>query len=350
VEPTTDPIVLARRIADRWIREERYKWLIYHTNITHYGLMRLSRAGGGDRYLAHVRDAYHYYRTELQNELTAPDFHMHVFGIAEAELLAAADEPELRELVLAHTDALLQRQNRSPDGAFVHRDGNTVFVDCLAGIVPFLAKVASLTNDSRCLDEAYRQVQIYYSRLVKPATPLVTQGEGCHIFDDWPGSYRRQTDGAWARGNGWMALALAELMSYMPQDHPYFEALLTIYARFCAGLLDFQDTDGMWHQIVDRPDAYQETSGTALIAYALARGVRSGWLDASVKAAVERSYAGLTAVVEEDATIHGTCIGTPFQASEKAYFRLPAPVDDLHGHGPIILLCSELAQLRSEQG
>ena len=38
----------------------------------------------------------------------------------------------------------------------------------------------------------------------------------------------------------------------------------------------------MWREVVDYPGAYPEYSGTAMIATAMLRGIRNGWLDAKI--------------------------------------------------------------------
>ena len=42
-----------------------------------------------------------------------------------------------------------------------------------------------------------------------------------------------------------------------------------------------QAPDGMWRQVLDQPDLWEETSCTAMFAYGIARAVNRGWIDAS---------------------------------------------------------------------
>ena len=74
--------------------------------------------------------------------------------------------------------------------------------------------------------------------------------------------------------------------------------------------------------------------------------MRKGWLRRSLAGRVERAVRAVSHFVDDDGTIRNVCIGTPFQRSEEAYFSLPAPTNDLHGHGPVILACAELAAMR----
>jgi rhamnogalacturonyl hydrolase YesR len=147
-----------------------------------------------------------------------------------------------------------------------------------------------------------------------------------------------------------MALALTELLASLPKSHSGYNEIEQRFRSYMDIILKYQDENGMWRQIIDREDAYPETSGTALILYSLAHGVRNKLLPYNLLEIIENGYAGLLDMIEEDGTIHGTCIGTPFQINEDAYFNLPAPVDDLHGHGPVILACAEIALLRGLSG
>src|SRR4029078_7552825 len=60
---------------------------------------------------------------------------------------------------------------------------------------------------------------------------------------------------------------------------PDYPRLLTSYRTHMAALARFQDENGMWRNVSDRPGAYPEYSATGTIATALLRGVRSGWID-----------------------------------------------------------------------
>ena len=61
--------------------------------------------------------------------------------------------------------------------------------------------------------------------------------------------------------------------------------IMASYRKMMAALQQYQDADGMWHQLIDGPDSYKETSCTAMFTYAMITGVRRGWLP-------EKPYAG----------------------------------------------------------
>ena len=84
----------------------------------------------------------------------------------------------------------------------------------------------------------------------------------------------------WARGNGWMAVGMAELLLSTPEDNPNHARILEGYRLMMKSLKDYQDKSGMWNQLIDKADCWPETSGSAMFTYAMIMGVKKGWLDA----------------------------------------------------------------------
>ena len=129
---------------------------------------------------------------------------------------------------------------------------------------------------------------------------------------------------AWGRGNGFGALGLSELLTVLPADHPERDAVLDIHRRQLAALRARQAADGMWHQIVDVPGSYRETSVTAMTLTAMARGLRLGWLDESYRPVVDRAWRALLAHVLEDGGLVDVCFSTGAGPTRRHYLDRPA--------------------------
>ena len=69
-----------------------------------------------------------------------------------------------------------------------------------------------------------------------------------------------------------------ELLTVLPKNHPQRTQLLNIYRAHAAGLRRVQAPSGLWHQLLDRPDSYEETSSSAMYVFALTRAINNGWL------------------------------------------------------------------------
>jgi hypothetical protein len=140
------------------------------------------------------------------------------------------------------------------------------------------------------------------------------------------GLFNHAVDGpaAWGRGNGFASLGLVETLTRLPADHPQRGQLLEIYRRQMDAIRTHQSPDGAWRQIIDEPGAYREETATAMLSSAMARGLRRGWLDASYRETVKRSWRALAAHVAADATVIDVCAGTGAGPTRRYYFDRPA--------------------------
>ncbi|MCZ0937905.1 MAG: glycoside hydrolase family 88 protein, partial [Caldilineaceae bacterium] len=102
----------------------------------------------------------------------------------------------------------------------------------------------------------------------------------------------RRTPFYWGRGNGFAALSYAETLTYLPDGYPDRAAVLAIHRRHLQALRGYQHRSGMWRQVVNGPGSYPEMTVTCMVGYALARGLRRGWLDAGYTEMLTRAWHG----------------------------------------------------------
>jgi hypothetical protein len=103
----------------------------------------------------------------------------------------------------------------------------------------------------------------------------------------------------WSRGNGWVLAGLAEVLAVLPPDGPRAASYRAMFRGMAARVAGLQGEDGLWRaSLLDSALLPQpETSGTALFAYAIASGVRTGVLDAATyRPVLARAWHGLTTV------------------------------------------------------
>jgi rhamnogalacturonyl hydrolase YesR len=103
----------------------------------------------------------------------------------------------------------------------------------------------------------------------------------------------------WSRGNGWVVAALAQVVDSLPSGDLRGTKYATMLRTMAARLLQLQGRDGLWRASLADSALYPqpESSGTGLITYALAYGVRAGILDApTYLPAIARAWNGLTAL------------------------------------------------------
>jgi rhamnogalacturonyl hydrolase YesR len=119
-----------------------------------------------------------------------------------------------------------------------------------------------------------------------------------------------------------------------------------------AALLQHQSAGGLWRQLVDRPESWLETSGSAMFTYAIVTGVKRGWLaEASYGPAARRAWLALVAELDADANVKNVCVGTNKGFKEvgaqldqqlKFYLERPRKTGDLHGQAPLLWTATAL--------
>ena len=168
--------------------------------------------------------------------------------------------------------------------------------DSLFMDIPILATAGALTGERRYFDMADRHFAFMQTLVLRP-----------------DGLYRHQasTDAAWGRGNAFPALGLALTLSDMAKNHPAYAGMLASFQRHMAALSRFQDENGMWRNVIDHPGAYPEYSATAMIAAAMLRGIRNGWLDRSTyRPLVDRAWDAIRRRTGADGRLVDVCEST----------------------------------------
>ncbi len=97
-----------------------------------------------------------------------------------------------------------------------------------------------------------------------------------------------------------------------------------MHQRHLEALRAYQHGSGMWRQVVDAPGSYLEFSVTCMVGYALARGLRLGWLDASLRETLMRAWQGVAARIDDAGGLVDVCTGTGVQQNLRGYLDRPA--------------------------
>ncbi len=208
---------------------------------------------------------------------------------------------------------------------------DSVFMD-----IPILANAGALSGDRKYFDMAARHFAFMQNIIGRP-----------------DGLYRHQasTDAAWGRGNGFPALGLALTLTDFPKEHPAYAALLAAFQRHMNALVLLQDENGMFREVLDYPGAYPEYSGTAMIATAMMRGIRKGWLDgATFKPIVDRAWQAVLLRTAPDGRLFDVAESTGTRGfTQKDYLRRAAILDlDPRGGAFAMLFATEVAGIGTE--
>jgi rhamnogalacturonyl hydrolase YesR len=203
---------------------------------------------------------------------------------------------------------------------------DSVFMD-----IPILAKAGALSGERKYFDMAARHFAFMQTIVRRP-----------------DGLYRHQasSDAAWGRGNGFPALGLALTLTSFPKDHSAYATLLTEFQRHMKALAPLQDENGMFREVVDVPGSYPEYSGTAMIATAMMRGIRKGWLDAATyQPIVDRAWQAINRRTGSDGRLFDVAESTGTRGlTQKDYLRRAAILGaDPRGGAFAMLLATEIA-------
>jgi rhamnogalacturonyl hydrolase YesR len=151
----------------------------------------------------------------------------------------------------------------------------------------------------------------------------------------------------WSRGNGWVMGGLARTLEYMPRDEPDRARYIRQLRQMAAAVAALQDPhSGLWHSdLLDARDYPQpETSGSALMTYAIAWGVNHGLVSrARYDPVIAKAWRGLVDQVYADGRL-----GNIQQTGAAPAHYLPSSSYN-YGVGAFLLAGAQVEQL-AEQG
>jgi rhamnogalacturonyl hydrolase YesR len=248
---------------------------------------------------------------------------------------AGSVSPEEKEVVARIADWVAHKQERLPDGTLWRQNRNegTLWPDDLYMGGVFLVRWGVYNHDQKFIDDAAEQI-IHQAAVEQDADGL--------WFHGYFVKQKQQAPFKWGRGNGWATVTLVETLSAMDKKDPLRPQLIGILKKQIDGLKKVQAPDGMWRQILDKPDLWEETSCTAMFAYGIARAANRGWITPDNMLMARKAFAGLAKNVTADGVVKGTCQGTSISTDLNYYIQRERPDDDPHGPGPVMLAGVEI--------
>ncbi|MCB1058235.1 MAG: glycoside hydrolase family 88 protein, partial [Acidobacteria bacterium] len=167
-----------------------------------------------------------------------------------------------------------------------------------------------------------------------------------------------RSPGFWTRSMGWYAMALVDTYEQLPTAHPGRAELARMLSELSEALLRVRDPlTALWWQVPDqgaRDGNYLEASGSAMIAYAWAKGARLGVLEPWYREVARGTFQGVVAeLVDWDEktgrmTLRGVCRsaglgGEPYRDGTYEYYvSTDVVADDAHGVGAFLLASAEI--------
>jgi unsaturated rhamnogalacturonyl hydrolase len=193
----------------------------------------------------------------------------------------------------------LQHQPRTSSGGFWHKQKypNQMWLDGLYMAEPFYAEYASTFHHPEAFSDITRQFTLLDTHARDAKTGLLYHGWDESKQDIWADKQTGLSSQFWARGIGWHMMALVDTLAYYPEEDAGRKQLIDQLNRDADAVARYQDrATGLWYQVVDKPNEkgnYLEASAACMFVYAIARGVREGYLPSHDLTIAEQGYKGI---------------------------------------------------------
>ena len=211
---------------------------------------------------------------------------------------------------------------------------NTIWADDSFMAISFLARMGKLTGVIKYFNDAANQVLNYTRYLWCPEKQLYYH---CYHTDT-----KEHGVAHWSRANGWLFMAQADLLSMMPKNHPLRAAIIKNFQQQASGVVRYQGKNGLWHQLLDKEDSYEEITGTAMFVFGIARGVKEGWLHPDYIYVAEQGLKGMLGKITNNGDVTDICVGTGIMPSLTYYYNRPTQENDPMGEGPVLRALVEM--------
>lgn len=338
------------------------KWDYVHALVLH-SIEELYKKNPDARYKNYVRSYVDQF-VQTDGSITTYEFDKYNIDLVlPGRLLfdvyeTSKDEKYLKALQLIRKQ--LAEQPRTQSGGFWHKQiyPNQMWLDGLYMGEPFYAEYTAKFENGKSFDDIAKQFEVIQLKATDPKTGLLYHGWDESKQMPWADKETGNSPNFWSRSLGWYVMALVDVLDYMPKDHPKRKDLIKYLNNASEAILKFQDSkSGLWYQVTDKggqKDNYLEASGSAMFAYAYAKGVNKGYLPAKFKKAANKAFDGLTTVlikkVDEDGgiTLTNCCQvaglgGNPYRDGSYEYYVNERKKDnDPKATGPFILAAIEL--------
>lgn len=259
------------------------------------------------------------------HELPANHVDANVVGVLPLQFYLFKENPEYLKAGLHMAD--IQWENPRDDGL---SSQTRFWIDDMYMIGMLQKKAYEVTGNTVYLKRAAKQYAAYLERLQQP-NGLFFHGEEAPFF--------------WGRGNGWVAVALAEILEVLPPENEHFENISDGYQKMMKALVEYQSGSGMWRQLIDYDEAWEESSATAMFGYAIKLGVDRGILEGeNFTVAYQKAWTALADRLNEEGQLPDICVGTGKSDDIQYYLDRPTVNGDLHGQAPMLWFALSLLQ------
>lgn len=227
---------------------------------------------------------------------------------------------------------------------------NQMWLDGLYMAGPLCAKYSMLSGKKEFGEMAINQAVLMYENMRDDRNHLLYHGWDDSFTAEWADKRTGLSAEKWGRAMGWFTVASVDILETLGGSFEGIEILLEYVKDIFEALAACQKNSGYWCQVIDKPKEpgnWEETSATCLIAYAMAKAVRLGFISEAylehARKAYEAVIASLKTGVDGEILLDNICIGTCIDTGTyEHYINRGTVANDLHGGGAFLLMCGEM--------
>jgi len=339
----TAPAEVGKRVAENFLTRKfefeaktNRQYFIYPEICGEYGSLKVAKQAGDTDLQKRLVRRFEPFLTPEGEKRFSRQAHVdyRVAGAVPLEIYRQTKNEQALALGLKLADA--QWAKPTADG-ITHEA--RYWVDDMFMISAVQVQAFRATGEQKYLDRAALAMAAYLDKLQQP------NGLFFHAPD---------SPFYWGRGNGWYAAGMAEVLSELPANHPNRARIMSGYQTMMASLLKYQGENGLWRQLLDKPESWYETSCTGMFTYAMVTGVKHGWLDDKTYGpAARKAWLALVGELDGNSKVKNVCVGTNKGAQEVGpdldkqlafYLARPRTTGDLHGQSPILWTAAALLE------
>jgi unsaturated rhamnogalacturonyl hydrolase len=359
------------RMADSEMKRNPEPWMIdfretpkweYTQGLVLKAILHVWQKTGDDKYFQYVNAYYDSFIDSAGNMMTYNLEEYNIDRINPGKVLftlyqKTGDEKFKKAIFLLRKQ--MQTHPRTSEGGFWHKNiyPHQMWLDGIYMASPFLAEFAKTFNEPALFDDVANQIILMEKYARDEKTGLLYHGWDESRQQKWSNPATGQSPNFWGRAMGWYAMALVDVLDFLPDAHPKRTEIIGILNRLAAAIAKYQDEKtGLWYQVVDqggRQGNYLESSASCMFVYALAKAVRHSYIDEKFLTVARQGYDGiLKNFIEIDkegfVQIHKACSvaglgGDPYRdGSYEYYIGEKIRSNDPKAVGPFILASLEL--------
>ena len=188
---------------------------------------------------------------------------------------------------------------RTTEGGFWHKKRYThqMWLDGLYMGEPFYARFGSEFNEPEAFDDIINQFVVVHKHTYNSEVGLNYHGWDESKEQAWAIPENGCSPHFWGRAMGWYAMALVDILDFIPENHPKREELIGIVKQVVAGIEKVQDPKtGLWYQVLDlgnKEGNYLESSCSCMFVYSLLKASRLNYIDKRYHLVAEKGYDGI---------------------------------------------------------